>query len=86
MQRLIPLAGLLVFFVSAEAASQPPLKSVLVPGGEPGDPPVIRAIEQNIGQLFHASFSPEIKSFSKYYGFASSSLCSRIIYFRILCR
>jgi hypothetical protein len=86
MQRLFGLAGLLVFLVSAEAASQPALKSVLVPGGERGDLSVIRAIEQNIRQLFHVSSSPEITSFSEYCGFASAPLCSRTIYFRILCR
>jgi len=86
MQRLIPLAGLLVFLVSAEAASQPPLKSVLVTYGERGDLSVIRAIEQNIRQVFHVSSSPEIESFSEDCGFAYSPLCSRTIYFRTLCR
>src|SRR5438132_1566327 len=58
MQRLIALASLFVSLVSAEAASQPQLKSVVVLYGERGYVSVIRAIEQNIREVFHASASP----------------------------
>ena len=86
MQGLTALGSLLVSSVSAEAASQPPLKSVLVTYGERADLSVIRAIEQNIRQVFHVSSWPEIESFSEDCGFAYSPLCSRTIYFRTLCR
>ena len=86
MQRLIALAGLLVFLVSAGAASQSPLKSVLVPCGERSNPSVIRVIEQNIRQVFRVSSWPEIESFSECCGFACFPLCFRTFYFRILCQ
>ena len=86
VQRFITLAGLLVFSVSAEAASRPPKKSVLVLYGDRGDLSVIRAIEQNIREVFHASASPEIELFSKCNSGACFPLCSRTIYFPVLCR
>jgi hypothetical protein len=82
MQRFITLAGLLVFSASAEAASRPPKKSVLVLYGERGDLSVIRAIEQNLREIFHASASRQIDCFSEYCGFACVPLCSQ----NILCR
>ena len=86
MQRFITLAGLLVFSVSAEAASRPPKKSVLVLYGDRGDLSVIRAIEQNIREVFHALASPEIELFSEYCGCACFPLCFRTIYFPVFCR
>ena len=86
MQRFIRIAGLLVFSVSAEAASRPPKKSVLVLYGERGDLSIIRAIEQNIREVFHASASREIELFSEYCGCACFQLCSRTIYLAVLCR
>jgi hypothetical protein len=86
MQRFLALAGLLVSLVSAEAASQPPKKSLLVLYGVRGDLPVIRAIEQNSREVFHASASRQIDFFSEYCGFACVLLRSCIIYFPVLCR
>ena len=86
MQRFITLAGLLVFSVSAEAASRPPKKSVLVLYGDPGDLSVIRAIEQNLREIFHASASREIDFFSEYCGCACFPLCFCTIYLPNLCR
>jgi len=86
MRRLIAPAGLFVSLVSAEAASQPQLKSVVVFYGEQGDLSVIRAIEQNIREVFHASASPEIELFSGCNSSACFPLCSRTIYFPVLCR
>src|SRR6266576_4641997 len=84
VQRFITLAGLLVFSVSAEAASRPPKKSVLVLYGERGDPLIIRAIKQNLWEVFHASASREIDLFSEYCGCACVLLRSCIIYFPVL--
>ncbi len=86
MQRFTTLAGWLVFSVSAEAASRSQLKSGLVLYGERGDLSIIRAIEQNLREVFHASASREIDLFSEYCGFACVPLRSRIIYFPVLCR
>jgi hypothetical protein len=86
MQRFIALASLPVSPVSAEAAWQPPLKSVLVPCGERGDLSVIRVIEQNIREVFHASASPEIELFSEYRDFACFPNSSRTLYFSVLSR
>jgi hypothetical protein len=86
VQRFITLAGLLVFSVSAEAASRPPKKSVLVFYGEGGDVSIIRAIEQNLREVFHASASREIDLFSEYCGCACFPLCFRTIYLPNLCR
>ncbi len=86
MQRLIALASLFVSLVSAEAASQPQLKSVVVLYGERGYVSVIRAIEQNIRKVFHASASPEIELFSECNSGACFPLYSRTIYFPVLCR
>ena len=85
MQRFITLAGLLVFSVSAEAASRPPKKSVLVLYGERGDLSIIRAIEQNLREVFHASASREIDLFSEYCGRACFPLCFCTIYLPVLC-
>jgi hypothetical protein len=85
VQRFITIAGLLVFSVSAEAASRPPKNSVLVLYAERGDVSIIGAIEQNIREVFHASASPEIELFSEYCGCACVLLRSRIIYFPVLC-
>ncbi|MFZ3376414.1 MAG: hypothetical protein WA183_12745 [Chthoniobacterales bacterium] len=84
MQRFIALASLLVSLVPAEATLQPPLKSVLVPCRERGNLSVIRAIEQNIREVFHASASPEIELFSQYRDFAYFPNSSRILYFPVL--
>jgi len=86
VQRFITLAGLLVFSVSAEAASRPPKKSVLVLYGERGDVSVIRAIERNLRAVFHSSASREIDFFSEYCGCACFPLCFRTIYLPVLCR
>jgi len=86
VQRFITLAGLLVFSVSAEAASRPPKKSVLVLYAERGDVSIIRAIKQNLREVFHASASREIDLFSEYCGCACVLLRSCIIYFPVLCR
>jgi hypothetical protein len=85
VQRFITLAGLLVFSVSAEAASRPPKKSVLVLYGERGDVSIIRAIEQNLREVFHASALPEIELFSKYCGCACLPFCFCTIYLPVLC-
>lgn len=85
VQRFITLAGLLVFSVSAEAASRPPKKSVLVLYGERGDPSIIRAIKQNLREVFHASASREIDLFSEYCGRACFPLCFCTIYLPVLC-
>jgi hypothetical protein len=82
MQRFIAPASLLVSSVSAEAASQPPLKSVLVLYGERGDSPVIRAIEQNVREAFHGSPLPRVKLYFESCDFACFQLCSQ----NILCR
>jgi hypothetical protein len=86
MQSFITLAGLLVSLVSAESASRPPKKSLLVLYCVRGDLPVIRAIEQNMRKVFHASALPEIELFSEYCGFACVLLRSYTIYFPVLCR
>jgi hypothetical protein len=86
MQRFLALAGLLVSLVSAEAASRPPKKSLLVLSSDRDDLSVIRAIEQNIREVFHASALRQIELFSEYCGCACFPLCSRTIYFPILCR
>ena len=86
MQCLFGLVGLLVFLVSSETVSEPALKTMLVLYGERGDLPVIRAIEQNIRETFHASASPEIEWFSEYCGCACVLLRSCLISFPVLCR
>jgi hypothetical protein len=86
MQHFMTPAGLLVFSVSAEAASQPPKKLVLALYSVRGDLSIIRAIKQNLREAFHASASPEIELFSESCGFACFPLCSRTICFPILCR
>ena len=86
VQRFITIAGLLVFSVSAEAASRPPKKSVLGLYAERGDLSIIRAIEQNLREVFHALASREIDLFSEYCGCACVLLRSCIIYFPVLCR
>ncbi len=79
MQRLFGLVGLLVLLVSSEAVSELALKTVLVPYREPGDLPAVRAIEDNMPEVFHASTLPEMELFSEYSGFACLPLCSRTV-------
>ena len=86
MQCLFGLVGLLVSLVSVEAASQPPKKSLLAFNCERGNLSIIRAIEQNLREIFHASASRQIDFFSEYCGFACILLRSCIIYFPVLCR
>lgn len=86
MQRFIALASLLASPVSAEAASQPQLKSGLALYGEHVDLSIIRAIEQNLREIFHASASRQIDFFSEYRDVACFPNCSRTIHFPVLCR
>ncbi len=79
MRRLLGLVGLLVLLVSSEAVSELALKTVLILYGERGDLPAVRAIEENMSEVFHASTLPEIELFSEYCGFANFPLCSRTV-------
>jgi len=63
-----------------------PIKVRAVLYEERSDLSMIRAIEQNLGEVFYASASREIDSFSEYCGCACVPLRFCIIYFPVLCQ
>ena len=79
MPRLFGLVGLLVLLVSPEAVSELALKTVLVFYGGRGDSLAVRAIEDSMPEVFHASTSPRFELYSEYCGLACFPLCSRTV-------